>query len=246
MPFKKNEDGTLAMTDDGHAIFVGPDGSEKPYDPDQKAKQIAELTEKAAKRKSDLDAMQAKYAPLADIEDIPAYVAKATADAESVASLADKERDTEAAVQKRISEAVKAAVEPVAKERDALKGELSKATDGLHRAVIGNAFLNSQYAAEKLKNPALAERLFAGNFVVKDGRPIGRDTDGNEIYGADGIATFDEALHKLVTTSQFKDDLLKSPSGGSGTFSGGGGGNHDTSKLSSVQKIEEGLKNGLL
>ena len=244
MPFKKNDDGSLVMAESGHPIFVGPDGSEKPYDPDQKAKQIAELTEKAGKRGKEIEAAQAKLSLLGDVEDIEAFVSQSRANAETVASLADKERDTEAAVQKRINEAVKAAVTPVATERDALKGELSKTTDGLHRAVIGNAFLNSQYAAEKLKNPALAERLFAGSFAVKDGKPIGRDAEGNEIYGAEGVATFDEALHKLVSSSQFKDDLLKSPAGGSGTQNANGGGHQPNNNLSSVQKIAEGLKKG--
>lgn len=244
MPFKKNEDGSLAQNDSGLPIYVGPDGSEKPYDPDQKATQIAELTEKAAKRKDALDKAQSSLALLGEVEDIGAFVTQAKANAETVASLADKERDTEAAVQKRINEQVKAALTPVATERDTLKAELSKTTEGLHRAVIGNAFLNSQYAAEKLKNPALAERLFAGNFAVKDGKPIGRDAEGNDLYGADGMASFDEALCKLVGASPFKDDLLKPPAGGADTRPGNGGGHVDTSKLSSVQKIAEGLKKG--
>ena len=102
MPFKKNEDGSLAQADSGLPIFVGPDGSEKPYDPDQKATQIAELTERAAKRKDALEKAQASLALLGDVEDIGAFVTQAKANAETVASLADKERDTEAAVQKRI------------------------------------------------------------------------------------------------------------------------------------------------
>ncbi len=232
MPFKKNEDGSFAQSDSGLPIFVGPDGSEKPYDPDQKATQIAELTEKAAKRKDALDKAQSSLALLGDVEDIGAFVTQAKANAETVASLADKERDTESSVQKRISEAVKAALTPVATERDTLKAELSKTTEGLHLAVIGNAFLNSQYAAEKLKNPALAERLFAGNFAVKDGKPIGRDADGSELYGADGVASFDEALHKLVSASPFKDDLLKPPAGGADTRPGGNNNFSGSGKLS--------------
>lgn len=244
MPFKKNDDGSLVLTESGLHLFVGPDGSEKPYDPDQKAKQIAELTEKAGKRGKEIEAAQAKLALLGDVEDIEAFVSQAKANAETVASLADKERDTEAAVQKRINEAVKAAVTPVATERDTLKGELSKATDGLHRAVIGNAFLNSQYVAEKLSSPALAERLFAGNFTVRDGNPVARDADGNDIYGAEGVATFDEALHKLVSSSQFKNILIQSPAGGAGTQNASGGARQPNNNLSSVQKIAEGLKKG--
>lgn len=245
MPFKKNDDGSLVLAESGHPIFVGPDGSEKPYDPDQKAKQIAELTEKASKRGADLEAARSKLSALDGIENLEEFLSKAKANAETVASLADKDRENEVAIQKRIAEAVKAAISPITAERDTLKGELSKTTEGFNRAVVGNAFLNSQFAREKLKNPALAERLFAGSFAVRDGKPVGRDADGNDMYGADGVATFDEALHKLVSSSPFKDDLLKSPAGGSGTQGGNGGsGGQDYSKLSPVERLTEARKAG--
>lgn len=169
---------------------------------------------KASKRGADLEAARSKLSALDGIENLEEFLSKAKANAETVASLADKDRENEAAIQKRIAEAVKAATSPITAERDTLKGELSKMTEGFKRAVVGNAFLNSQFAREKLKNPALAERLFAGCFAVRDGKPVGRDADGNDLYGADGVATFDEALHKLVSSSPFKDDLLKSPAGG--------------------------------
>ena len=244
MPFKKNDDGSLVLTESGLPIFVGPDGSEKPYDPDQKAKQIAELTEKAGKRGKEIEAAQAKLALLGDVEDIEAFVSQAKANAETVASLADKERDTEAAVQKRINEAVKAAVTPVATERDTLKAANAQKDTELLKATVGNAFLNSKYAKENFKNPALAERLLGGDFVLKDGQLVGLDESGDVIYGANGVADFDEVLHVRATASQFRDDLLKPPAGGSGTQNASGGARQPNNNLSSVQKIAEGLKKG--
>ena len=55
----------------------------------------------------------------------------------------------------------------------------------------------------------MATQLFEGNFYVKDGRAVGKRADGN-------IANFDEALSILVDESAFKDNILKSTSGGSG------------------------------
>ena len=219
MPFKLNDDGTLAQAENGLPIYVGPDGSERPYDVDQKAKQIAELTEKSSKRGKELETLSSRYAALAEIEDISAFLDEHKKNAETVASLADKDRETESNVQKRISEALKAAVTPVAAERDKLKADLAAATESLNKSVIGSAFASSKFVAEKLVNPALAQQLFAGNFQVKDGRPVGRDQDGNDIFGADGVATFDEALHKLVEASPFRDNILKPAPGGAGTSS---------------------------
>ncbi len=74
MPFKKDDKGNLAMNENGFPIYVGPDGSEKPYDVDAKVKQIAELTEKASKRGVELEKLNARYGAMADIEDIAAYI----------------------------------------------------------------------------------------------------------------------------------------------------------------------------
>ncbi len=101
MPFKKDEHGNY-VEQDGLLVFVGPDGAERPYDPDAKAKQIAELTEKSAKRGKELEDFKARYAALADIEDPGAFVSRVKQDAETVASLKDKDRTTEEAFQKRL------------------------------------------------------------------------------------------------------------------------------------------------
>lgn len=225
MPFKKSDDGKqLVLAENGMPIFIGSDGSEKPFDVDARIKQIAELTDKANKRGKEIDDLKAKYALLAEIDDLAAYVDEYKRNAEIVASLKDKEREKEENVQKRITEAIKGAVAPVALERDKLKAELETANKGLNKAVIGDSFFRSKYVAEKLVNSALAQQLFEGSFYVKDGKPVGRDANGNDIYGADGVAGFDEALSKLVEASPFKDNILKSSSGGSGSNNGGNSG----------------------
>lgn len=217
MPFKKSDDGKqLVLSENGLPIFVGSDGSESPYDVDVKAKQIAELTAKKVNLAKEVEELKAKYAILSEIEDLAAYVEEHKKNAETIASMDEKDREKEASVQKRIDDARKSAVEPVAKERDKLRAELEAATANLSKAVIGNAFGQSKYAAEKLVNVALARQLFEGSFYVKDGKAIGRDADGNDLYGANGVATFDEALDRLVKESPFKDNILKAAFGGSG------------------------------
>lgn len=217
MPFKKTEDGQGIFIDDkGFPVYVGPDGSEKPYDVDARVKQIAELTEKASKRGQEIEELKKRLEVWKDIEDGAAFIEQAKKDAATVAAMADKDKETEASVQKRISEAVKAAVDPAIAERDRLANELAIVSGNLDKAIIGNAFGRSRYAAENLVSPALAQRLFEASFYVKDGKPVGRDADGNDIYGSEGVASFDEALCKLVEKSPFKENIVKAAPGGSG------------------------------
>lgn len=216
MPFKKDENGALVLNENGFPIYVDQSGTEKPYDVDARVKQIAELTEKASRRGQELDDLKAKYKLLDGIDDLAAYVEKAKKDAEAVAAMADKDKDAEATIQKRIAEAIKSAMAPLEQDRDKLKTELAKTMTDLGNAVISNAFSNSRYAKEKLCNPALAQQLFASKFYIKDGKPIGRDEDGKDIYGMEGIASFDEALQKLVDKSPFREDILRPTPGGSG------------------------------
>lgn len=216
MPFKKDEKGLLVVDDKGFPIYVDPSGAEKPYDVDARVRQIAELTEKASKRGQEIEALKAKYRALEGIDDLGAYMEKAKKDAEAVAAMADKDKETEATIQKRIAEAIKSATTPFEKERDELKASLATAQDELGKAVISNAFANSHFAKEKLVSAALAQQLFSSRFYIKDGKPIGRDEDGKDIYGMEGIASFDEALQKLVDKSPFKENILRPTPGGSG------------------------------
>ncbi len=242
MPFKKNEAGQLVTDDKGMPIFVGPDGAEKPYDVDARTRQIAELTEKAAKRGKELDDLKAKFAAFAEIEDLAAYIEEHKKNAEIVATMQDKDRQTEENTLKRIQEATKSAVAPVALERDKLKAELEKATNSLNQAVISDSFHRSKWAAEKLSSVALAQQLFAGNFYVKDGKAVGRNADGTDMYGSEGnVATFDEALSRLVESSPFKDNILKSSPGGSGGTANaqGGASSHKDKKFTEMTPEEK-------
>lgn len=217
MKFKTTEDGkAFFMNENGQPVSIGDDGAEKPYDADGVARRLAKLLEDQAKLQSELKEARERYKPLAEVKDLAAYMAKAKKDAETVAALEGKDRDSEANIQKRVAEAIKAAVSPLEGERDTLKAELAKTTGELHRAIIGNAFGTSRYALEKLVSPALARQIFENSFYVKDGRPIGRDAAGKDIYGSEGLADFDVALSRLVEASPFKDNILKPTPGGSG------------------------------
>lgn len=220
MPFKKNEDGSLVQDERGNPVYVGIDGAEKPFDVDAKLKQIAELVEQNTKAAHEIEELKMRLKPLEGVDDIAAFMEKAARDAESLAAMGEKERESEIGIQRRIAEATKAAQAPLEAERDALKKELAKSIESLNRAKISDAFARSKYAGEKLISTALAQQLFEGHFHVKNDRVLGRDHEGKDIYGPEGLASFDEALCRIVEASPFRDNILRATPGGSGTDNG--------------------------
>lgn len=223
MPWKRDENGSLVM-DGENPVWIGADGKEGGYDPEARGRQIAELTAKAVKRKEELEAITARFASLEGVEDVAAFARQARLDAETVASLKDKDRENEDVVRRRIDEAVKAATGPVIAERDKLKADYEKTAAQLSMEVIGGNFLRSPYVNEKLVNPAMAKELFAGRFALRDGALVAKNPDGSDMYGENGnIAAFDEAIKRMVMDSPFRDNLLKQTSGGSGARPGGSG-----------------------
>ncbi len=223
MPWKRDENGSLVM-DGENPVWIGADGKEGGYDPEARGRQIAELTAKAAKRKEELEAISARFASLEGVEDVAAFARQAKLDAETVASLKDKDRENEDVVRRRIDEAVKASTGPVIAERDKLKADYDKTAAQLAMEVIGGNFLRSPYVNEKLVNPAMAKELFAGRFALRDGALVAKNPDGSDMYGENGdIAAFDEAIKRMVMDSPFRDNLLKQSPGGSGARPGGSG-----------------------
>jgi len=218
MPWKMDEEGNLVM-DGSNPVWISADGKEAPYDPEARGKQIAELTAKARQRKDELEAPAEKYEALKDIEDVAEFVAAAKRDAETVAAMQEKDRQTEETIRRRIDEALK----PVAAERDKLRGDLEKTIAQLAAEIIGNKFMASPYVNTHLVNPAMAKELFSNRFVMRDGALIAKSLDGSEMYGETGsLAGFEEAIKKMVADSPFRDNLLKQAPGGSGSTSSNG------------------------
>lgn len=187
MPWKRDENGSLVM-DGENPVWIGADGKEGGYDPEARGRQIAELTAKAAKRKEELEAITARFASLEGVEDVAAFARQAKLDAETVASLKDKDRENEDVVRRRIDEAVRAATGPVIAERDKLKADYEKTAAQLSMEVIGGNFLRSPYVNEKLVNPAMAKELFAGRFALRDGALVAKTRTAATCTAKTGIS----------------------------------------------------------
>ena len=129
----------------------------------------------------------------------------------------DHADDSKKAIEEQVRARVEAANKPLLEQLAVAKKEVEALTAGLQQEKVNNAFTRSNYVRDKLVNGQLAADLFAKNFVVRDGKLIALDENGKDLYGADGLATFDEAIQHFVMASPYKDTLLK---GSSGTGSG--------------------------
>jgi len=220
MPWKMDESGKALVTDkDGNPIFVKDGGEEAPVNYPAMSAALARANSEAAERRTKLKDLEARLAPLADIEDIPAFLAAAKKDAETVKSLTDKEKDAEQATRARID----AAVAPLNQKIAELEKGKADAEARYHRTTIEGQFVGSKYVNEELVNVAMTQQLFASRFSVNDeGKIVGTDAKGEIIYDEQGVASFDNALRKMVAESPYKDFLVKgSPANGSGTTPGG-------------------------
>lgn len=228
MPWKKNEDGSLAFDEKtGNPVYVTTDGKDMVYDPDEKARQIAELTAKAQKRKAELEEAQKRLSVLDGIEDVPSFIEQARKDRESLENMKGEEKDREAQTLQRIQKAVQEAVQPKMADIEKLKASVAEYQSAVSRMKIDNAFTQSEYVAKELVSPALAQKLFAECFGFSDeGQLVGKTEDGTPIISpATGkVASFDEALAVLVEKSPFRASVMKPAPGGSGSSPSAGGG----------------------
>ena len=228
MPWKKNADGALEIVED-KPVWVNDAGEEKPFDYAAFSKRLADTTKESVERKEKLRVLEAKYAKFKDIEDLDAWWDKAMKGIDML----DHADDSKKAIEEQVRARVEAANKPLLEQLAVAKKEVEALTAGLQQEKVNNAFTRSNYVRDKLVNGQLAADLFAKNFVVRDGKLIALDENGKDLYGADGLATFDEAIQHFVMVSPYKDTLLK---GSMGTGSG-------SNPSSSGSRTQSGGKN---
>ncbi|HRQ13066.1 MAG TPA: hypothetical protein PK205_07155 [Promineifilum sp.] len=97
----------------------------------------------------------------------------------------------------------------------------------LNAMIVGNAFANSKFIGDNVAVPRpMFQATFGKNFKVEGDAIVPYDDNGQKIFSKKRmgeIADFDEAVEILVTSSPFKDDILKAPNQrGSGNNGQGG------------------------
>lgn len=236
MPWKNDGKGGLAV-EDGAPVWVGEDGVEKRVDYEATMKRLADVTKESIERKGRLREQEAVLKQLEGIEDVPAFLAKAKKDAETVAGLSEKEKGAEEAARIRVEAALKPKDARIAE----LEKKLGELTASHRKALVDSQFGTSAYVSGELVNAQFVRELFGRNFSVdEDGKIVGHDQSGNVIYDESGVAGFDSALRRLVAASPYKDLITRgSRASGSGSSPGGAGGGSGGTKTMTRSDFEQ-------
>jgi len=217
----------LKLDDTGHVVVVNgkpvyiddETGREVEFDYSATLGTITRLNNENRTRREQHEAAVQALKLFEGIDDPAAARAALT----TVKGLTDKQLVDAGEVERVKAEAIRAIEEkyaPVAAERDGLKSQLT-------REIIGGSFARSKFIAEKLAVPTdMVEATFGSGFSVEDGRIVAKDRSGNQIYSdarPGEVASFDEALEKMVASYPHRDSILKGTgASGSGAQAGNG------------------------
>lgn len=129
------------------------------------------------------------------------------------------------------------------------EGRIKEANDAreaaLQRAdnvLLDSAFNGSEFARERLAVPVeMVRATFGKQFKIEDGKIVATNSNGDPIYSDKDmghLASFDEALEKIVGGYKYKDSILKAPDAGSGTGGSGGGGQRGQGRSMTMSQFE--------
>lgn len=218
MKLKTDEAGHVVVVN-GKPVYVADDGKEIEFDYSATLGTITRLNNENRTRREQHEAATLALKSFEGIDD-PAAARKAL---ETVKGLTDKQLVDAGEVERVKAEAIRAIEEkyaPVQAERDGLKSALT-------REIIGGSFARSKFIADKLAVPTdMVEATFGQGFSVEDGKIVAKDRSGNQIYSdarPGEVASFDEALEKMVAAYPHRDSILKG-TGASGSGAQGGNG----------------------
>lgn len=230
MPWDMDENGMMQL-ENGNPVWVSETGEKKAVDYPAMSKRLSEVNAESKMRKEKLRALEDRYAALAEVDDLPAYLDKAKQAIDMMEHAPDKDKAIEEQVKSRL-EAVTQPLKAQIEARDKKLAEKDKALADIqalyHSVTVKTDVLNSKLLNERIKpedRPFLHRELIRSGTVGEDGKVVYRFDDGEMIYGENGdAATADEAvlaiLKKLGIDPAAK---LISQSGASGTGANPGG-----------------------
>lgn len=243
MPWKKDDSDSIIIGDSGNPVFVYPDGNEVDFDADRQVVKIRELTEKASKRKTSLDAANGTLGILteagmdiADTETIKLYLKTARTNAETVANYdasdmvkadeVQKIKDEEA---KRYADQIAATDRKYKTTLEAKDAQLAAKDQSIHKSIVRNAFMTSKFVLEKTSypTPEIAYDNLRGRFIVEDveGEAVafGVDRDGDKLHSLKDPTDYagaHEAIEIIITNHPQKEALLLAEGTGTGADTG--------------------------
>jgi len=223
---------TYAETESGMPVYVDDDGKTTTYDSVAMHASIRNLNHESKTQREAKEALETQIKAFEDIDPEAARKALETIknmDGKKLIDTGEVER-----LKKEITDSFQKKLDDSNTENESLRSQYSSEK-------LNSAFASSDYIKEKLAVPSdMAQATFAKHFVFKDGKINPVDVNGNPIYSDSNpgdVATFDEALEKIVKQYPHRDSILKgSGHNGSGAEPPGAGG-----KRTITRKQFEGL-----
>lgn len=225
MQLKLDNNGNAVMQN-GHPVYIHPDGTEAPFDAKEAHVKIGTLTQENAARRTELKAANEKLAAFSGIDD-PAAALKAM---QFAASMEGKKVMDDDGIQKLIG----AAIKPIQEKLAATEAALQEKDGHIYKLEVSNRFQSSQFVKDKVNVPPdMLEATFGKQFKVDGGKMVATDAAGNVIYSkikAGEPAGFDEAIQTMIDSHPMKDTIYRASgaSGAGSQSSSGGGGQQKT------------------
>ena len=196
---------TYAEMQDGKPLYIEDDGSEVAFDAPGTKDTIRRLNGEA---KGHREAKEAAETALKEYEGIDPEKARESMDK---LSKMDAKKLVDAG---DIPAAIETALAPVREELAAAIADKERLGADLNKQIVGNAFAQSKFAAEKL-TPAgvdLVRGMYADRLKIEDNNLVPYDKNGQKVYSKarpGEVATFDEALEAYVSEYPHHEHILK-------------------------------------
>lgn len=238
MAWKTDENGNIIKGSNGNPVYVFSDGEEVSVDYAFERQKINELNEKNKKNQAAKQSLETLY-KLLGVENesaVESFVEKAK---ENEAIATDYKSQTGGKKITEVLDLEKAKSIKLETVIANLKKEIEDRDLMIAKNNITSKFAKSKFVTENIGDVILAEKLFAENFNIEDGKIVGY-FNGEKILNDKGDPDFDFAIEKLVNESSFKDKILKAKGNG-GSGSGGGNqyaGSADFSKMSEAEMMK--------
>lgn len=241
MKLKIDEKGN-AVLQDGHPVYIHPNGTEAPFDAKEATVKIAQLNQENAQFRTSSKEANDKLALFGDMNPT-----EATEAIQFKNSLAGKKLWDDESVNSR----VEAAIKPLNTQIEALKSEKESLNGELYSERVSKQFAASPFLKEKcLLPPDIAEAYFGKNFKMEGNKVTAFDALGNQIFSTvkpGEPASFEEAIQTLINTHPQKDTFLKASgmNGGGTPQNSGGGGQNKFDNLPPAARIAAAREAGI-
>ena len=205
MAWKQDEEGHLVVDANGNPVWNTETGEDKPVDYTGLTKRLSEVNAESKARKEKLRALEEKFAPLAEIEDLAAYMEEAGKAIEMMKAAPDRDKDIEAQVQSRL-EAVSGPLKSQLAAKDKALADKDRSYTELmakyHSSTVKTDVQSSRLLSERIKpedKPFIMRELVRAGAVDEAGNVFYRFDDGETIYGEDGSpAKVDAAILAIL------------------------------------------------